>query len=168
MKTLLSLFVMTLSLWCTTAAAQEVGGATFYGRNVTGRTSSGEYHHRDSMVCAHRTHPFGTLLKVTNLKNDRSVIVKVNDRGPFAKGKIIDLSYGAAEKIGMTSSGTARVRLEVVGRAEINKTPRTTAHKPTAHKKHTATHKAAATKKSTATHAKSAAHKSSTAKKKKK
>lgn len=163
-QTLLSLLVMMLSLWCTTAAAQEIGNATFYGRNVTGRTSSGERHHRDSMVCAHRTHPFGTLLKVTNLNNDRSVVVKVNDRGPFGKGKIIDLSYGAAEKIGMTASGVVRVRVEVVGKADINKSaPTAAAPKTAVAKKSTARHKH-----TTAAHKKTTTGKKTTATAKKK
>ena len=64
------------------------------------------------MTCAHRTYPFGTLLKVTNLTNDQSVIVRVNDRGPFVRGRIVDLSWGAAKAIGMILHGIATVTVE--------------------------------------------------------
>ncbi|MBF0965366.1 MAG: septal ring lytic transglycosylase RlpA family protein, partial [Alloprevotella sp.] len=81
-----------------TAHAQQKGKATFYSKRATGaRTASGERLHHDSLTCAHRTYPFGTLLKVTNLNNGNTVVVRVTDRGPFAKGRIIDLSYAAAK-----------------------------------------------------------------------
>lgn len=67
-----------------------------------------------AMTAAHRTLPFGTQVKVTNLANGKSTIVRVNDRGPYAHGRIIDLSVAAAKQIGSTSSGTARVTLEVL------------------------------------------------------
>ena len=67
-----------------------------------------------AMTAAHRTLPFGTQLKVTNLSNGRTAIVRVNDRGPYAHGRIIDLSVAAAKQIGSTGSGTARVTLEVL------------------------------------------------------
>jgi len=76
-------------------------------------TSSGERLHHDSMTCAHRTHPFGTLLKVTNPANDSVVVVKVNDRGPFGRGRIIDLSWGAAKLLGILRQGIAKVVVEV-------------------------------------------------------
>lgn len=66
------------------------------------------------MTCAHRTLPFGTYLKVVNLENDQSVVVRVNDRGPFKKGRIVDLSKGAAKEIDLISTGIAPVRLEKV------------------------------------------------------
>jgi len=92
----------------------ERGNATYYSKRLEGRrTSSGERLHRDSMTCAHRTHPFGTRLLVTNPRNGKQVIVRVNDRGPFARGRIIDLSYGAAEKLGIVSQGVAKVEVEV-------------------------------------------------------
>lgn len=76
------------------------------------RTSDGSLHHADSMICAHRKYPFGTKLKVTNPANGKVVVVKVTDRGPFAKGRIIDLSYGAAQKLGILSQGVAMVIVE--------------------------------------------------------
>lgn len=68
----------------------------------------------NDLTAAHRTLPFGTYVMVTNLENDRSVVVRVNDRGPFVKGRIIDLSYAAARVLGLVGPGTARVRLDVL------------------------------------------------------
>ena len=91
----------------------QTGIASFYAKRVTGsRTANGDILHHDSLTCAHRTYPFGTLLKVTNLSNGLSVVVRVNDRGPFVRGRIIDLSWGAAKKLGMLSQGVARVIVE--------------------------------------------------------
>ena len=90
------------------------GIASYYGKRATGRlTSSGERLHHDSMTCAHRTHPFGTLLKVFNPHNKRSVVVKVNDRGPFGRGRIIDLSWAAAQQLGILRRGIAKVEVTV-------------------------------------------------------
>lgn len=94
--------------------AQHVqrGKATYYSKRATGaRTSSGERIHHDSLTCAHRTYPFGTKLKVTNPSNGKSVIVKVTDRGPFARGRIIDLSWRAAKELGILSKGVALVEV---------------------------------------------------------
>lgn len=97
-----------------TAYAQQRGKATYYSKRATGaRTSDGSRLHHDSLTCAHRTYPFGTMLKVTNLSNGKSVVVKVTDRGPFTRGRIIDLSYRAAREIGMLSTGVAMVELQV-------------------------------------------------------
>lgn len=85
-------------------------GATFHGR----RTASGERFNMHAMTAAHRNFKFGTRVKVTNLKNKRSVTVRINDRGPFARGRIIDLSYAAAKKIGMIGDGVVRVKIKVV------------------------------------------------------
>lgn len=104
-----------LGLTCLHAQTQT-GKATFYSRRATGaRTASGERLHHDSLTCAHRTYPFGTLLKVTNLSNGREVVVRVTDRGPYGRGRIIDLSYGAAEELGMLAQGVSTVRVEKVG-----------------------------------------------------
>jgi len=97
----------------TLQAQTQRGKATYYSKRATGhRTANGERLHHDSMTCAHRTYPFGTLLKVTNTGNGQSVVVRVNDRGPFVRGRIIDLSWGAARKIGMLSQGVAPVTVE--------------------------------------------------------
>lgn len=89
------------------------GIASYYAKRATGSiTANGERLHHDSMTCAHRTLPFHTLLKVTNLANNRSVIVRVNDRGPYIKGRIIDLSWGAARELGMLHRGIVKVQCE--------------------------------------------------------
>lgn len=89
------------------------GKASYYSKKATGaRTASGERVHHDSLTCAHRTYPFGTLLKVRNLSNDREITVRVTDRGPFTRGRIIDLSYGAAQQLGMLAQGIAMVEVE--------------------------------------------------------
>ena len=89
------------------------GRASYYGEQFRGRrTASGERFDPDGLTAAHRTLPFGTRLRVTNLANGRSVVVRVSDRGPFHRSRVIDLSKGAARRIGMIRSGTARVRIE--------------------------------------------------------
>lgn len=93
------------------------GMASWYGPGFHGRTSaSGEKFNQHALTAAHRTLPFGTKVRVTNLNNGRSVIVRINDRGPYAHRRIIDLSARAAQDIGMVSSGTAPVKLEILGR----------------------------------------------------
>jgi rare lipoprotein A len=77
-------------------------------------TSSREVYDMNDLTAAHRTLPFGTYVMVTNLENDRAVVVRVNDRGPFVKGRIIDLSYAAARVLGLVGPGTARVRLDIL------------------------------------------------------
>jgi rare lipoprotein A len=94
----------------------EVGVASWYGQEFHGRpTSSREVYDMNDMTAAHRTLPFGTHVMVTDLANDRSVVVRINDRGPFVRGRIIDLSYAAARVLGIVGPGTARVRLEILG-----------------------------------------------------
>jgi rare lipoprotein A len=94
----------------------EVGVASWYGQEFHGRpTSSREVYDMNDMTAAHRTLPFGTHVMVTNLANDRSVVVRINDRGPFVRDRIIDLSYAAARVLGLIGPGTARVRLEILG-----------------------------------------------------
>ncbi len=96
-------------------AQTQKGKATFYSKRATGaRTASGERLHHDSMTCAHRTYPFGTMLKVTNPANGKEVVVKVTDRGPFSRGRIIDLSWGAAKALDILDRGVAMVTVEKV------------------------------------------------------
>ncbi|HET6566745.1 MAG TPA: septal ring lytic transglycosylase RlpA family protein [Rhodothermales bacterium] len=91
------------------------GQASYYGSELAGRrTASGERFDPSRLTAAHRTLPFGTLVRVTNLHNGESVVVRINDRGPFAARRVIDLSRAAARKIGMLARGTAKVRLELV------------------------------------------------------
>lgn len=93
----------------------EYGEASYYAAAFAGRkTAGGEKYDPRRRTAAHRTLPFGTRVKVTNLGNGRAVVVRINDRGPFVKGRIIDLSRRAAEEIGMIDAGTAKVRVEVV------------------------------------------------------
>ncbi|WP_254046806.1 MULTISPECIES: septal ring lytic transglycosylase RlpA family protein [unclassified Prevotella] len=99
------------------SAAQQKGKATFYSQRANGsRTASGERIHSDSLVCAHRTHPFGTLLKVRNPANGKEVVVRVIDRGPFSRGRVIDLSYRAARELGIVAQGVAMVEVSVYKR----------------------------------------------------
>lgn len=113
--TLISLFTLSGLTHITAQTKKAVGVATYYGHKFHGRrTSDGSTYHRDSLTCAHRTLPFGTLLKVRNTKNGREVVVKVTDRGPFRRGGIVDLSFAAAKEIGMVSSGVVRVEVEPV------------------------------------------------------
>jgi rare lipoprotein A len=91
------------------------GTASYYGAELAGRpTASGEPFDPSELTAAHRTLPFGSKLRVTNLRNGRTVVVRVNDRGPFARRRIIDLSYAAAQRLGMVQTGTVRVRLDLL------------------------------------------------------
>ncbi len=93
----------------------QEGMASWYGPGFAGRTTSnGEVFDPTQLTAAHRTLPFGTRVQVTNLENGASIVVRINDRGPFKAGRIIDLSRAAADGIGMLRSGVARVRVEVV------------------------------------------------------
>ncbi|MGC3997158.1 MAG: septal ring lytic transglycosylase RlpA family protein [Anaeromyxobacter sp.] len=96
----------------------EEGMASFYAHKFHGRrTASGQRYDMHALTCAHPRAPFGTRLKVTSLENGRSVVVVVNDRGPYARGRVVDLSLAAAKKLGMVHDGVARVRVERVERA---------------------------------------------------
>jgi rare lipoprotein A len=91
------------------------GEASYYGNELAGnRTASGERFNPRAMTAAHRTLPLGSKLRVTNKANGKSVIVRINDRGPFVKSRLIDVSYAAAQQINMIRSGHARVRLELL------------------------------------------------------
>ncbi len=93
------------------------GMASFYGNYFAGKkTASGERFNPARMTAAHRSLPFGTRVRVTNMRNGRSVVVRINDRGPFIRGRVIDLSKGAARVIKMVGRGVAPVRVQVLGR----------------------------------------------------
>ena len=93
----------------------KYGKASWYGKPFHGRlTANGERYNMYKMTAAHRTYAMGTILKVTNIKNKRSVRVRVNDRGPFYSSRMIDLSYGAARKLGIVKKGIGRIKIEVV------------------------------------------------------
>jgi len=102
----------------------EVGTASWYGPGFHGnRTSSGEIYNQRDMTAAHQTLPLGTRVMVTNLENSRSVEVRINDRGPFVKGRVLDLSYAAARELDLIGPGTAEVRIESIQDAEGPPTP---------------------------------------------
>jgi len=112
LKIKIALVATLLSFVFTPLQAQNLqkGKASFYAKSFNGRkTASGERLHSDSLTCAHRTYPFGTKLKVYNPANGRSIIVRVTDRGPFVRGRIIDLSWRAAKELDIISKGVAMV-----------------------------------------------------------
>lgn len=91
------------------------GKASYYANQFHGRkTANGETFNMNEMTAAHRTLPFGTWVRVTNMRNGKDVIVRINDRGPFIKGRVIDLSKQAAKEIGLMKAGTANVRVEAI------------------------------------------------------
>lgn len=92
----------------------ETGVASWYGKKFHGRkTASGERYNQNKMTAAHKTLPFGTRVRVKNLENGKTASVVINDRGPFTKGRVIDVSRAAARKLDLVNSGTARVRISV-------------------------------------------------------
>ena len=91
-------------------AGTETGIASVYSEE---KTANGEYAHASALTAAHKTLPFGTWVRVTNLQNGLSVIVRINDRGPFTRNRIIDLSLAAARQLGMVQKGSTQVRVEV-------------------------------------------------------
>ena len=98
----------------------EEGYASWYGNKFHGRpTASGEPYNMYAITAAHRTMPMNTYVRVFNLENGREVVVRISDRGPFAKKRIIDLSYGAARKVGLIGPGTAKVRIEALGEVRL-------------------------------------------------
>ena len=94
-------------------AGSQCGKASWYKMGT--RTANGERMNANALAAAHRSLPFGTQVRVDNLRNGRSVVVRINDRGPFVGGRVIDVTRGAAEKLGMIHSGVARVKVTVVG-----------------------------------------------------
>ena len=99
-------------------AATQCGKATWY--DLPGKTASGEYTSAAALVAAHRTLPFGTRVRVDNLSNGRSVIVRINDRGPVERDRVIDLSRGAAAELGFIQMGIAEVRVTTLGGADVS------------------------------------------------
>lgn len=94
----------------------QKGKASFYSKKFHGRkTAGGERVNNEAFSAAHRTLPFNTMVEITNLGNNRSVVVRINDRGPFCKGRVVDMTYAAAKAIGMVRQGVANVKLRVVG-----------------------------------------------------
>jgi len=111
---LIALFTLC-NIFTLTIQAQSDGKASYYSNGLHGRRmSNGERYDRNAFTCAHRTLPFGTRLKITNPRNGKSVIVRVTDRGPFVRGRVVDLSYAAARELGTLASGVAYVKVELV------------------------------------------------------
>ncbi len=117
--------VLFLSAGCASSRARpeprvdrsQIGIASYYGREFHGRrTASGQVYDRRELTAAHRTHPFGTRVRVTNLRNGRDVVVTITDRGPFKRDRIIDVSHRAARDLGFLREGTTRVRIDIVQR----------------------------------------------------
>ena len=93
----------------------EIGVASYYGEKFHGKkTASGEIFDMYKISAAHKDYPLGTIVRVTNLNNGKSLVLKINDRGPFIKGTIIDLSYAAAEELDFVLEGTTTVKIEVL------------------------------------------------------
>ncbi len=106
--------LMGMPVIVSTAASAQSGIASVYAYNG-GKTASGERMSNGALTAAHRTLPFGTMVRVTNARSGRSVVVRINDRGPFVRGRVIDLSPAAARELGF--SGVVNVTLDVVGRS---------------------------------------------------
>jgi rare lipoprotein A len=97
----------------TEPAFRQVGTASWYGPGFHGkRTASGERYDQNDLTAAHRKLPLGSEVKVTNLENGRSIVVEINDRGPYIKGRVIDLSKAAARRLGIVEDGLGKVRIE--------------------------------------------------------
>ena len=98
----------------------QSGMASFYHDRFHGRrTASGTAYNKDALSAAHKTLPLGTQVRVTDARSGRSVVVRINDRGPYARGRVIDLSHAAASEIGLVGKGVAKVKLEVLGRTGV-------------------------------------------------
>lgn len=122
------LFIIILGSLGTTAMSSEVvsthktneakafyGKASYYyGKWIGRKTANGEIYKRNDMTVAHKTLPFGTMVRVTNLNNNQAVVVRVNNRGPYVKGRVVDLSLAAAQEIQMTKSGVVPVKVEIL------------------------------------------------------
>ncbi len=114
-KLLLIAFFALCNYFTLTIKAQSDGKASYYSNGLHGRKmSNGERYDCNAFTCAHRTLPFGTRLKVTNPRNGKTVIVRVTDRGPFVRGRVVDLSYCAARELGIIACGVAYVKVELI------------------------------------------------------
>lgn len=115
LKRLFFTLLLSLTFFTISVAQVQTGKASFYADKFEGiQTASGEKYRHNKLTGAHKTLPFGTKVRVTNLANEKSVEVTINDRGPYVDGRIIDLSKAAAEELGFLNSGLADVKLEVV------------------------------------------------------
>jgi rare lipoprotein A len=114
-RTVKLLVPIVIAFFSLPAFSLQEGYASWYGGKFNGRlTSNGEVFDTNVKTAAHKTLPFGSIVKVVNLENGKSTVVRINDRGPFVEGRIIDLSRAAAEELGMVSQGIAKVSVQVV------------------------------------------------------
>lgn len=115
-KTRKTVLILILSLISFAVESQQLDGkASYYSQNLHGRRmANGQRYDGSALTCAHKTLPFGTMLRVTNLSNGNEVIVEVTDRGPYAHGRVVDLSYRAARELGMLGAGVVRVKVDVL------------------------------------------------------
>ncbi len=114
-KLVLSLLISLSTLACAKVNNAQIGKGSWYGKKFQGqKTASGERYNMYAYTAAHKTLPFNTMVEVTNLTNNRKVIVRINDRGPYAKGRIIDLSYIAAKKLGYVNKGVVKLKVKVI------------------------------------------------------
>jgi rare lipoprotein A len=113
MKRRISFYILlSINILLAPIYAQQKGNASYYAHRLQGKkTSSGIPYHVDSLTCAHRTLPFGTLLRVRNPQNNKTVIVKVTDRGPHSKNLLIDLSYAAAKQLDIVANGISPIEI---------------------------------------------------------
>ncbi|MCK5829051.1 MAG: septal ring lytic transglycosylase RlpA family protein [Methylococcales bacterium] len=112
---LITFIIFFSAIFTTQSAFAEEGIAAYYSDVFHGRkTASGDIYNKNKLTAAHKTLPYGTKVKVTHLKNDKSVIVTITDRGPFTPKRIIDLSYAAAQTIDLIKPGISMVRLEIL------------------------------------------------------
>ena len=114
---MIGLFALGVTAQAKDTGQVQEGRASYYADSFQGKkTASGAVYDKGALTAAHRTLPFGTKVRVTYLKTKKSVVVEINDRGPYAKGRIIDLSTAAARKIGLIKRGHGKVRLEILTR----------------------------------------------------
>lgn len=122
MRSITFVFSLALTLNTLWLGAQEFGYASYYSDDYNNsETAYGEIYDRNKLTAAHKMHPLGTRLRVTRLDTKKSVIVRVNDRGPYLKGRIVEISYAAAKQLGMLNEGQVEVKVEVVGQDVVQK-----------------------------------------------
>ena len=115
-----SLLIGTDSQAAASSGKAQSGMASFYHDRFHGRrTASGSAYNKHALSAAHKTLPLGTQVRVTDARSGRSVVVRINDRGPYARGRVIDLSHAAASEIGLVGKGVAKVKLEILGRTGV-------------------------------------------------
>jgi rare lipoprotein A len=112
---ILAMAIVAVGLLCGCSSNTQKGEASYYSDTLHGKkTASGEPYDRGALTAAHKTWKLGTMVRVTNVGNGKSIVVRINDRGPYAKGRIIDLSRAAAEKLDFIKKGVTEVKLEIV------------------------------------------------------